>query len=268
MAGQIYVPPLRKRRLTGELYTRDPKIEALLIELATLSRDELLARAQISDRRDRDYVPSECLVHIIRASRFDNRETWFGRLYQVLSERVLRSLPKAESRDGRTESLALGSVRDKVFGRFTDLLAGDRAEYLEKLDYFEVRFDGALASLRKDAQAQVWRDENRKTPLELDEETGEPSPEVEKAAAGSDPLRPPEIDTENYRLRLDAAIEALPREQSRIITMLRQGFQIDSSNPNVLTISKALDKSEKTVRLHRDKALATLRAMLKDGDEQ
>jgi hypothetical protein len=266
MAGQV--SPLRKRRITGELYTRDPKIETLLRELGALSRDELLERAQISDRKDPKYVPSECLVYIIRASRLDNRETWFNRLYTVLSRRVLRAFPKAESKDGKTESLPLGKIREKAFGRFTDLLATDRAGYSEKLDYFEVKFDGALANLRKDAQAQVWRDENRKTALEMDEETGEPSPEVEKAAAGGDPFRPPEIDNEDYRLRLDAAIEALPPEQSRIVTMLRQEFQIDSKDPKVLTISKALGRSEKTVRSQRDKAFATLRTMLKDGDGQ
>jgi hypothetical protein len=74
---------------------------------------------------------------------------------------VLRSLPKAESQDGKTESLTRGIVRGKVFGRFVELLSADRADCVEKLDYFEVRFDGALASLRRDAQEQAWCDENR-----------------------------------------------------------------------------------------------------------
>lgn len=267
-AGEAIVAPLRKRRLSGELYGRDPKIEALIAELAVLSRDELIARAEIAKRSDPGYIPSECLVYFIRASRRDNNEAWFERLYRILIGRVLRSLPKAESSDGRSESLTRGVVRDKVFSRFVELLSADRADYVDKLDYFEVRFDGALASLRRDAQEKAWRDENRSQPLEYDEESGELSPEVEAAAGVHDPFAASDFDDPAYRSRLDAAIEALPIEQSRIIHMLRQGFPIDSKEPDVMTIAKALGRSEKTVRTYRDKAFATLRAAMADGDER
>src|SRR5258705_745678 len=92
-------------------------------------------------------------------SRRDNNEAWFERLYRILTERVLRSLPRAESRDGKTESLTRGIVRDKVFGRFVELLSADRAEYIDKLDYFEVRFDGALASLRRHSMSDLTQPE-------------------------------------------------------------------------------------------------------------
>lgn len=262
------VTPLRKRSLSGELYARDTKIEALLAELAVLPRDALIARAAITKRSDPGYVPSECLVYFIRASRHDNNETWFERLYRILTERVLRSLPSAESSGGETESLTRGIIRDKVFGRFVELLSEDRAGYVDKVDYFEVRFDGALASLRRDAQEQAWRDENRSQSLEFDEESGELSPEVEAAAGVYDPFATSDFDDPAYRLRLDAAIEALPTEQSRIIHMLRQGFPIDSKEPDVMTIAKALGRSEKTIRTYRDKAFAALRAAMADRDER
>lgn len=267
-AGEVVVSSLRKRRVNGELYERDPKIEALITELAALPRDELIAKAVVTKRSDPAYVPSECLVYFIRASRRDNNEAWFERLYRILIERVLRSLPRSESSDGKTESLTRGVVRDKVFSRFVELLSTDRATYVDKLDYFEVRFDGALASLRRDAQEKAWRDENRSQPLEYDEESGELSPEVEAAAGAHDPFAASDFDDPAYRSRLDAAIEALPIEQSRIIHMLRQGFPIDSKEPDVMTIAKALGRSEKTVRTYRDKAFATLRAAMTDGDER
>lgn len=131
-----------------------------------------------------------------------------------------------------------------------------------------MRFDGALASLRRDAQEKAWRDENRSQPLEYDEESGELSPEVEAAAGTHDPFAVSDFDDPSYRSRLDAAIEALPTEQSRIIHMLRQGFPIDSKEPDVMTIAKALGRSEKTVRTYRDKAFAALRAAMADGDER
>ena len=190
---------------------------------------------------------------------------WFERLYRILTERVLRSLPKAESSDGKTESLTRGIVRDKVFGRFIELLSADRAAYVDKVDYFEVRFDGALASLRRDAQEQAWRDENRSQPLEYDEESGELSPEVEAAARDPRSLSPRRIST--IRLTGRAWMRRLRlyrREQSRIIHMLRQGFPIDSKEPDVMTIAKALGRSEKTVRTYRDKAFAALRTAMAD----
>jgi len=266
-AGEAVVTPLRKRRLDGELYKRDPKIEALIAELAILPRDALIARAEISKRSDPGYISSECLVYFIRTSRHDNNDVWFERLYRILFARVLRSLPKAESPDGKTESLTRGAIRDKVVGRFVELLAADRAAYVDKLDFFEIRFDGALASLRRDAQEAAWRDENRLRPLEYDEESGELSPEVEAAAGAYDPFAGSDFDDPAYRLRLDAAIEALPEEQGRIVHMLRQGCPIDSKEPDAMTIAKALGRSEKTVRKYRDKAFAVLRAAMAVGEE-
>ncbi|AYG66108.1 DNA-binding response regulator [Rhizobium sp. CCGE531] len=267
-AAEAVVVPLRKRSLNGELYKRDPKIEAFIGELAVLPRSELISRAAITKRSDPGYVPSECLVHFIRASRHDNNETWFEGLYRILMERVLRSVPKSESSDGKTESLTRSVVRDKVFSRFVEMLSADRASYVDQLDYFEVRFDGAVASLRRDAQEQAWRDENRSQSIEYDEESGEPTAEVERAAGVYDPFAAPEIDEPFYRSRLDAAIEALPPEQIRIIHMLKEGFPIDSKEPDVMTISKALGRSEKTIRTYRDKAIAALRLALTDGEQQ
>jgi hypothetical protein len=260
------ITPLRKRRFSGETYARDSKIEALLSELTLLPRTDLIDRATIRNRSEPGYIPSECLLYFIRSSRQDNNQTWFERLYRVLIDRLLRSLPRPENADGKTESLTRRIVRENVFERFVELLAADRTNYQDKLDYFEVRFDGAVKSLRRDAQEKAWREENRSQPLEYDEE-GELSPEVEAAAGRHNPLVVSDLDDPAYRLRLEAAIEALPEEQSRIIHMLGQDFPIDSKDPDVMTIAKALGRSEKTVRTYRDKAFVALRAALAVEDE-
>ena len=261
------ITPLRKRTLQGELYRRDAKIESLLADLSSLSRDELLERAKLSRRSDPAYIPSECLIFFVRESRADNNDDWFERLYKILMERVLRSLPKAESPDGRTESYSRGQIRERVFGRVQELLAADRTSYSERLDYFEIRFDGALASLRRDVQEQVWRHENRSVPLDMDDETGEPSLEVERAAAEHiNPFDSSHMEDGIFRLRLEAAIESLPVEQRSVIEMIRQEIPIDSKEPGVMTIASVLGRSEKTIRNYRDKAIASLRAALSDGD--
>ena len=219
------ITPLKKRRPNGEVYTRVPEIEALLVELSLLSRNDLLERAGISPRAAPGYVPSECLLYFIRASRADNNEDWFERLYRILIERVLRSLPKAENPDEDTASYTRGAIRDAVFERFVELLAADRSTYGERLDYFEVRFDGALASLRRDAQEKFWREENRSTLLDDDDGTGDLSAEVERAAAEHfDPFALFNVEDLDFRMRLDAAIEDLPPVQRTIMEMLEKGL--------------------------------------------
>lgn len=87
------ISALRKQKPDKSRYRRPAKIEASLQTLESLSRDELVARAQIRARDDAHYIPTECLVYFVRASRADNSDAWFERLYKVLSARVLRALP-------------------------------------------------------------------------------------------------------------------------------------------------------------------------------
>jgi hypothetical protein len=263
------VAPLKKRTLGGALYTRTARTEALLTELELLPRADLAARCMISDRSDPAYVPGECLIYFVRASRADNSEQHFERLYKILVSRVLHALPNPETINGEAVQVSQtkSHIRDAAFGRFVDLLAADRQEYSEKLDYFEVRFDGAVANLRRDAQDPAWREENRTTTIEFDPETNEPSAEVEAALGNFNPFESA-CEGNDYRSRLDAAIDTLPPEQTRIIEMLRQGIPIDSKDPGTITIAKTLGKSEKTIRLHRDRALAALRAALARESEQ
>lgn len=259
---------LRKQNTDGVLYTRVPSIEAQLSSLEQLSRDEILARCQIRQRSALGYVPSECLLYFVRASRADNSNVWFESLYRILLARILHALPSANSADGKTSSLMRERIRDKVADRFVEMLAGDRQVYDDRLDFFEIRFDKALRSLRLDAQKQVLRDENRKQPLSYDEDSGELSPEIEQAAGNSAFFEGTEFRDEAFRLRLDTAIETLPSEQSRTIQMLMLGYQIHSEDPTVTTICKVLGKTPKTIWNYHDRAMKALRSALGEGENQ
>jgi DNA-directed RNA polymerase specialized sigma24 family protein len=263
---ETLINPLRKCRRDGKLYTRRLSIETKISELVSLSRSELVTRCQIQERTDPGYVPSECLLYFIRISRTDESDIYFEKLYKMLSQRVLRSLPHADSFNGKTISLSQSSIRDKVFERFINLIVRDRNEYLDKLDYYEINFNDALKKLRLDAQEQVWRDEKRSTTL-YDEETGELPAAVERAAGSLDPLNSSALADHDYRSSLFAAIDTLPPDQRRIVAMIQQGIPIDSKDPSVLTVAKALNKSEKTIRTYRDKAYANLRAALTNGGD-
>lgn len=268
IGANFMITPLRKCTAAGLSYTRPHPIEVLLAELHGLSPEDLVARCEIRDRNDAAYVPSECLVHLVRARKADNSDALFERLYKFLAARILQALPNPDSRQGNKIAISLtkSRIREKVFDRFIEILASDRAGYDDRLDYFEIRFDGALANLRRDARSQAWTEENRTVALGLDPEANEPSPEVNKALESFDPFSPEKINEENYRFRLVEAIEALPPEQSRIVTMIGRGIPIDSADPYAITIAKTLGKVEKTIRKYRDLAFESIRAALASDD--
>lgn len=264
------ITPLQKRKNDGEgeLYTRRPEVEAEIAALEALSRDELIERCAVRSRRDPSYVRSESILYFLRSTRGDNSSALFDRLFRILSARVLAALPRADSADGRTSSATNIEIRDAVYGRFIEFLASDHQEYDHRLDFFESQFDSAVAGLRIVAQRKAWREEKRQTPIEFDPETHEPSREVEEAYSEFKRKLDINFDDPDFRLRLDAAIDTLPKEQIGVIQMLLLDFQIDSEDPTVMTIAKALGCHEKTVRNRRDRAVERLRAILFPGDEQ
>jgi DNA-directed RNA polymerase specialized sigma24 family protein len=260
------VTPLRKTNLEGAVYERDARIEAILRNLESLPRADLVARCQISNRSDPGYVPSECLLYFLRATRDHNGDAYFERLYKLLIARLLRVLPRAQTAKGIDQTRSL--IREAAVDRFVGLLVADRRDYSDKLDFFEIRFDRAVANLRRDAQERAWREANRTMPIAFDPETNEPSAAVEAACGSFNPFDASFYNQEDYRSRLDAAIDTLAREQIRIIEMLRQGIPIDSKEPGTVTIARTLGKSERTVRNHRDRAFAALRAALAREPQQ
>lgn len=252
------VRPLRKRTREGVPYERRPAVETEIADLERLDPAELVARCQLWPKSAVGFVSHEALLYIVRTT--DNASRHHESLLSVLMSRMLRLLPKPDSANGMTTDMGLLAIRDRVMDAFVDRLIADQAEYEDKLDYFEVNFNGALAKDRLDASAQVWTELNRSAALENEDE--EISVEVEEAVERYDPFDPDELDKKDYRRLLDGAIDALPPLQKRIIEMWRLEIPIVSSDPSALTISQALGKAEKTIRNQRDRAFATLRRRL------
>lgn len=249
--------PLRKHKLDGSLYFRRVEVEAEIQALAGISTDELERRAALWPVSEPGFVSPEALVYLVRnADPGAHRE----KLTEMLLLRLARRIPSIGNAGGDTVSLTKMNVRDDVRDHFVDLLLSDRRDYDDRLDYYEINFNSAVASDRRDANARHWKHENRTTELEIDD--GEVSTKVEAAVGEYDPFDADEIDKKDYRLLLDDAIESLPEFQRRIVVMLRQEIPIESKDPSVESISKALGRSEKSIRMHRDKAYASLKLRL------
>lgn len=250
--------PLVKRKEDGTLYTRRPVVEAEIAELELLNQTELVTRCRLQSKSVVGFVSPEALLYFVRT--IDSTSPHHELLLSILISRAIHLLPKPDSSDGATVDIGRLLIRDRVLDAFVDRLLAERLEYEEKLDYFEINFNAALAKDRLDASDQVWKELNRSVPVANDDE--EPSPEVESALEQGDPFDPGELDKKDYRRMLEGAIDALPPLQRQIIEMIRNEIPITSIDPSILTISKVLEKSEKTIRIQRDRAYATLRRRL------
>ncbi len=248
---------LRKLKLDGTPYFRRDVVESEIQDLADVSASELERRAGLWSSSEPGFVSPEALLYFVRnVAAGAHRE----KLTEKLLLRVARRVPSVNDSGGDTVSLTRMNIREDVRDHFVDLLLSDREQYDERLDFYEVNFNRAIAADRCDANARHWKHENRT--VELETENGEVTAQVESAVGDYDPFDPDELDKIDYRLHLDDAIDSLPEFQRRIIVMLRQDIPIESNDPSVESISKVLEKSEKTIRTHRDKAFASLKRRL------
>lgn len=248
---------LRKLKLDGTPYFRRDVVESEIQDLAAVSASELERRAGLCSSREFGFISPEALLYFVRnATPGPYRE----KLTEKLLGRVVSRVRRTTNSGDDTVSLTKMNIREEVVDHFVDLLLSDRNEYEERLDYYEVNFNSAIAADRRDANARHWKHENRSE--ELETKDGEITAQVESAVGSYDPFESDDFDKKHYRLLLDDAIDRLPELQRRIVVMWRQDIPIESNDPSIVSISKVLGKSEKTIRTHRDKAFASLKRCL------
>src|SRR4030095_14151561 len=260
--------PLRKKNTTtGAIYKRFPSVEAVLKQLLALPRNEIVLRCEIEDEEDADFVPSECLVSLVRDCRNEPANPHFERLYSALMKRILQRLPAAEIKGGKQILLKESRIQEGVIDGFQELLALDRTAYEERLDFWEVAFGMALKKLKITVEVKVCRETKRSAPLE-NPETGEVWAHVSEAVDTSDPFDLKELLKKDYREQLPAAIERLALEHRRIVKMCLEEYPAYSTDPDAISIAKVLKVSDKTARTRKKEALAALRRVLEKGDER
>ncbi|VVT24035.1 putative Response regulator receiver protein [Sphingomonas sp. EC-HK361] len=222
--GAETIPPLRKRKPDQTLYTRRPETLQLLAGLLELPEREVPERAAITRRSAPGWLRGECLVFMMRrASRRGDKRS-YQRWCRLLLERVRAQMPHGRSGTPLT-TLELAMAEYGV-DRFAKLLGPDLSGYNESLDIYEAVFDLALARLRTDALKTTLpkRDDTKPKPTYV-EYGSDPRVdlEVEQAKAEEDLFGIARGNDEDFRLRAWEAIDALPTEQNRILTMMREG---------------------------------------------
>lgn len=259
------IEPLRKLK-DGKPCKRPPKIEAKLLELDGLSNAELIRRSEIVSTTDPGFIPAECLVYLVRSRRAcDRNDTSFAQLYQSLFRRVLAHLPREPGQDGRGESSLESEVRSIAANKFAELMATDRKTgYDDRLDVYEYRFAMAVVKLRVSAYREALSKKNRATHVASFEDDVELSDrELEQLSFG-DLAEFEKFGDKDYRMLLNAAINRLPDEYRTALELHRQGIPVESTNENVISISKAIGRTPKTTREYLKKAIAAVKEMTKE----
>jgi DNA-directed RNA polymerase specialized sigma24 family protein len=262
--GTQRIEPLRKRKLgSGPVYTRPKDIEQLLQLLITLPSDEAIARARIRNRRAPGWLPGECVVHMTRRAARKRDQRSYQRWYEILAERIRAGLPRsADQYRSAARELEIGEAG---FDRFLEMLATDVRGYDERLDIWEARFDLALANLRRDALRKVLPAKGEPETVEIGDDPLLAA-EVERARGAFDPFDPARLNEADFRSRLWHAIDELPTEQNRIITMTLQGIPIGTGAAGEQSISTLLGMQPRTINNHKNRAYDAIRRAM-EGDD-
>lgn len=259
-----HVTALRKRKVDGALYCRPPDIENLLGVLIRIDEADALARARIRSRRAPGWLPGECLVHMMRRAGQRGERRAYNQWCTLVLERVRGGLPRASDVSATARTLELAEY---ALDRFVGLLGPDLAGYEDRLDIWEARFDLALANLRRDAfrRDTVVDDQPVETVTIGDDEAVRL--EVERALGAFNPFDPALEAEDDFRSRVWAAIDALPTEQNRIMTMMREGLPVGSGAAGENSISGILGKTPRTILNQKLRAFAVIREAI-DGAEK
>ncbi|GAB1078756.1 MAG: hypothetical protein SStaBPW_06410 [Shewanella algae] len=255
------VIPLRKHTKEDVPYQRRGEIERLLIELDDLPVERLVERLKCTQAA----VPFEVLVYYLRHCEVGLSDKHLEPIFITFYSRLKAALSRTVS-DASLENAV--HLREEIVERVIEMIAKDRSSQEDQMYYWEINFNHALASLRKDVLRKLGPARetdplvNYESLTHEGDDGHEISPEVDTAAADFFNANQSILDDTDFRLRLFDAINGLPDDERRAIGLLLQGMQIESQDPEVMTISKALACTERTVRSRLNRAYEKLRTIL------
>ena len=265
--------PLTKHTRNGDRYIRPTNIEAVINAALALDWPALYKRAAVSDRHSSDYLSSECLVHLIRKAHRDNNETVRDPLLAILLSRCEATLATTLP-DGRAPNAAY--VRDEVLGRLGELFVEDgTGDNPDELDYFEVRFNHAFASMRSDLVRAEMRALRRSLPLSDEEAIGHQSDAVPgnhakipasiRAKLASALHQSATQENSFFLKQLFQAINILPpEERAAVILCSILGYEEESADPTKRTAATICGVTGRTIRNRLTRAAAKLSKFKED----
>jgi DNA-directed RNA polymerase specialized sigma24 family protein len=242
----VQIQPLTHCTSAGEVYQRTASVHAQIEVALTLTSSQLIEQARISDSQSPDYFQEECLVYLIRDFHRRSDTRTVNDLAELLIRRCQRMIY------GRLLAFDLESVEDAVqdviadlFDHILDLKSG-------RSDFLQVRFWLALKSLiisvYRRYLAQAEKAENV-IPLsslagyELEKVNNDMPTDV-----SLDDVVDHSISVERLALCREGLMVLEERYRRVFIMRYYGGWQIESTDPSMPTLSRYFKKTPRTIQ--------------------
>lgn len=248
--------PLTKKDQKGDLYVRPSSVETEIDGAIGQDWETLSKRAHITDPSAPDFLPRECLVHLIRDAIRRNDQRLATVLMRPLLLRCAANLLKTVP-DSAIPNAA--EVREDILDSFQMLFTAEAAE--DALDYYECKFGRAFKSLRLDRiDAAKAKRKKALPPLpQITNEDGEVMPDEEALALLSRAARIGASQEDRiYLPQVLKAVNALPLDQRRAVVLRRIVGYTEEQTAAICKVDK------RTVRYRLARADAQLKKLKED----
>jgi hypothetical protein len=256
------VRALKKHNQDGLRYTRPAQIERAIAEVLNEPPAAWLDRAKIVDKGNPKYLAPEVLVHLVRhALRMQDYPT-ANALLPCLGERCIRVLKRTVSVSAVFDA---DEVRDETVSRLYELFAEDPQSPDEGiLDYYEIRFESAFATLRANVIREATARAAPLMPLT--------STDGQEDAEGDEPIELQELASDSEAAVLSAEnaelhrlIQALPPVECDAVTWKYvYGYKTESNDPGETTVATLCGVSGSEVRSRLRSAYARLKKWMEE----
>lgn len=266
------IRPLTKcAKETGQPYDRPATIQEWLKRLDGLEEATRTAQLVAGVAEAGEEIPPEVLVYFARESWRRDDQATFKEIFLTLCAQV-EALNLSAIPDSRFPDAV--SAREAALARFVDLVSEDCKGLHDRLDYFEVRFNSGIYSIRVSVVRKFLAAAAKRIApeplLRKNPETGETeiSAKLEAEAARFAAQNLSRLDDPAFRSTLFAAIDKLPRELRAVLLLSLKGMKIEVADTNTMTISRSLKCTGRTVQNRYNRGVLALREILKGASDE
>jgi DNA-directed RNA polymerase specialized sigma24 family protein len=230
--------PLTHCNRDGVPYRRDGNVERQILAVASLSTDDLLGRARITDGTALHFLQEETLAYLIRRAHREGDDALVDGLAEVLVGRCTRYL-KALLRGLRPDPLeeAIAEALADLFERLVEPEGSDRGDFLQ------VRFWVVVKRLAKAAARRAW-EESDTLLVAIDPTGGGSDDEEDHRVQLPDPM----ATAPDTQLLIDEALALLEPNVRTAFLLRAEGWPVEDRDPTVPTISRLFGKTSRTIR--------------------